>query len=169
MIKYFSLITFLNLLLIFQSLPASENNWNISLETGEILLTVSLKNFSGDSLLIASGTETRWISIISISGMTKLKEPKVATGMGLGLLAGSIIGAGIGYATYEKPENTLSTDRNVDSGTERNAAAGAIYGGVIGMMCGIVFGTNAGKDEVYDLSKWGYTKKLNWIRSILPK
>jgi hypothetical protein len=173
--KYSILISFLCLLLTFQFLPAQDNTWNILQVNGDTLFNVSLQNLIDDSLLIASLIETKWgsytkirrIPIASIIEMKKIKKSKIGKGIGLGLLIGGAVGAGIGYATYDKPEHSSGPFAvQIDLGPEFNTLIGGIAGGTLGMIIGIA--VCSGEDVVYDLSQWEYSKKVKWLRSKLP-
>lgn len=60
------------------------------------------------------------------------KKDGVLKGMGLGLLIGAVVGAGIGYASYNRLPGVY-----FDFGPGVEAAAGALVGGVIGTLGGI--------------------------------
>ena len=152
-------------------LPAQDYNWNISLANGDTVSNVSPLNLSGDSLLISSITEMKWISVTSIIEMTKLKKSKLAEGMGLGFLAGGAIGAAIGYASYEKPKQSSSGSFsiNIDFGPAPYVLGGGLIGGIVGIVVGATIGDSAGGKEVYYLSQYTYDEKVKWIRSNLPK
>ena len=152
-------------------LPAQDYNWNISLANGDTVSNGSLLNLSGDSLLITSIAEMKWISINSIISMTQIRKSKLADGLVLGLVAGGATGAAIGYASYEKPKNTSSESFSItiDLGPAPYVIGGGLIGGVVGMIVGATIGDSAGGIDVYDLSQVTYEEKVKIIESNLSK
>jgi hypothetical protein len=152
-----SLILILNISFI----SAQDYKWNILLAHGDTLFSVSLLYFTGDYLLTVTGEKTCWISINSITEMTKLRESKAGEGVRYGFLVGGAMGAVIGLASYEKPKGGL------DLGPGLNALSVGIVGGILGIVIGGAVGKSAGMDQIYDLSQYTYEEKVNCIRNLL--
>lgn len=67
---------------------------------------------------------------------------KTGTGIGLGLLIGGAAGALIGLATYQECDGNC-----FDFGPGPNAVAGAVLGGLLGMVIGGTSGANTKSDR----------------------
>ena len=172
--KNIKIVVLFSLLLIFKFLPAQEDHWNISLATGDTIFNVLLLNLAGDSLLVASDIEIEWIRISLIDGMTKIKGKRVISGMGIGILAGGVVGAIIGYVAYKKPEESESEVEIIAApvnqfGQAASTLGGALIGGAIGMLIGGVAGSLETGHEDFDLSQWSQKNKINWLRSNLSE
>jgi hypothetical protein len=156
------------ILLLCLSSYAANDTWDISLANGDTLFNVFLIKLTDDSLLVSSGTHSKWISIESITGMSSMKGTRILRGMGTGFFVGGAIGAVIGLATYEKPDQDNAIATIVDPGPAGAAFAGGILLGAVETVVGGIYGSTTKNQEVYDLSAWTCKNKLNWLRSNLP-
>jgi len=161
--RLIALFVVFSLVVSSNTLLAQKNNWYIKISNGDILSSVSLQGLVGDSLAISHLGETNWIPVDSIVEMRKLRKSNFWKGVGIGVVAGAVTGALIGYALYE-----LSPREGFDFGPVFSALAGGITGLPAGCLVGGVI-SSSGKEEIYYLTRRKHEQKLVLIRWILSK
>ncbi len=145
---------------------AGENLWRLAILGGDVLPDCRLDSLNDESLVFTQGGLSRSIPVNSIIKMSQQKESHFWLGAGLGLLAGATIGALIGAAAYEEPEQTGSIHWDL-SGLA--AGAGGAIGGLTGLVVGGAIGASTGGVRTIDLERKTVTMKLQIMQMLVPR
>ncbi|MBL7993914.1 hypothetical protein JNM05_00945 [bacterium] len=146
-------------------LHPQHHHWQITFNDGREVLALSLQ-LDGDSVVFVTTTTEHKTSIVSISHLRRTKKSKVGKGMGIGLLGGVIVGGLAGLSTYKEPEPDPDGSGNWDFGPGPAVAAGAVIGGLFGLIGGGMVGASKGGTEIHDLSKMTQDEKLKLLRTL---
>ncbi|KAB2880132.1 hypothetical protein F9K33_06530 [bacterium] len=143
-------------------LLSQNHHWQITFNDGLEVSALSLQ-LEGDSVVFVTTTTEHKTSIESISHLSKIKKSKAGKGMGIGFLGGVVIGGLVGLSTYKEPEPDPEGFGNWDFGPGPSLVAGALIGGLLGMIGGGIVGASKGGAEVHDLSKMTQDEKLKLL------
>lgn len=105
------------------------------------------------------------IPLDSLTVLFRRGESHFWTGAGFGALAGGVLGAIIGTASYQKPTGPFA----IDFGPGMSAAGGAIIGAPVGFAIGGAIGASSGGDELYNIQDRSRLDKAALIGSLIGK
>jgi hypothetical protein len=161
------IFTYIFSFILLSNLTYSQaDKWIFILFNNDTLYDVSVEKLLGDKICISQNENFDTVNINNIEEIIKINESSIWESAGIGFGIGSIGGAVLGLASYEKPEDNGGFI-TFDYGPGFSAIAGGIIGGITGSIIGGSIGAVSGIDEHYYLTKMSNNDKMEFFSKLL--